>query len=54
MILAEGYGTRLSEETANCPKSRVEIGGKPNLWHIMKCYAHYGVKNFIECLGYKA
>jgi len=53
VILAGGLGTRLSEETAIRPKPMVEIGGKPILWHIMKIYAHYGIQEFIVCLGYK-
>lgn len=53
VILAGGYGTRLSEETINIPKPMVEIGGKPILWHIMKSYSNYGFNDFIICLGYK-
>jgi len=53
VILAGGYGTRLSEETAVRPKPMVEIGGKPILWHIMKIYSAYGYNEFIICLGYK-
>ena len=53
VILAGGYGTRLSEETTIKPKPMVEIGGKPILWHIMKIYSHYGFNDFIICLGYK-
>ncbi len=53
VILAGGYGTRLSEETSVRPKPMVEIGGKPMLWHIMKVYSHYGVNDFIICCGYK-
>jgi glucose-1-phosphate cytidylyltransferase len=53
VILAGGLGTRLSEETVTRPKPMVEIGGRPILWHIMKIYSHYGVKDFIVCLGYK-
>lgn len=53
VILAGGYGTRLSEETHLRPKPMVEIGGKPILWHIMKLYSHYGIQDFIICLGYK-
>ncbi|WP_319475414.1 glucose-1-phosphate cytidylyltransferase [Marispirochaeta aestuarii] len=53
ILLAGGYGTRLSEETEIKPKPMVEIGGKPILWHIMKIYSHYGFNNFIICLGYK-
>ena len=53
VILAGGYGTRLSEETEIKPKPMVEIGGKPILWHIMKIYLHYGFNEFIICLGYK-
>jgi len=53
VILAGGYGTRLSEETSVKPKPMVEIGGKPILWHIMKLYSHYGFNEFIIWLGYK-
>jgi glucose-1-phosphate cytidylyltransferase len=53
VILAGGFGTRLSEETELKPKPMVEIGGKPILWHIMKTYSHYGFNEFIICLGYK-
>lgn len=53
VILAGGLGTRLSEETSVRPKPMVEIGGKPILWHIMKIYSHYGINDFIICLGYK-
>lgn len=53
VILAGGFGTRLSEETEVKPKPMVEIGGKPILWHIMKIYSHYGFNDFIICLGYK-
>jgi glucose-1-phosphate cytidylyltransferase len=54
VILAGGYGSRLSEETQAKPKPMVEIGGYPILWHIMKIYSYYGVNDFILCLGYKA
>ncbi len=53
VILAGGFGTRLSEETAIRPKPMVEIGGRPILWHIMKIYAAYGIEEFIICCGYK-
>src|SRR5580658_3773302 len=53
VILAGGIGSRLSEETTVRPKPMVEIGGKPILWHIMKTYSHYGINDFIICLGYK-
>lgn len=53
VLLAGGYGTRLSEVTDVRPKPMVEIGGKPILWHIMKIYSHYGFNDFIVCLGYK-
>ena len=53
VILAGGYGTRISEETDVRPKPMVEIGGKPILWHIMKIYSSYGFNEFIICLGYK-
>ena len=53
VILAGGYGTRLSEETSLKPKPMVEIGEEPILWHIMKIYSHFGYNDFIICLGYK-
>jgi len=53
VILAGGYGTRISEETQTKPKPLVEIGGRPILWHIMKTYSHYGINDFIICCGYK-
>jgi glucose-1-phosphate cytidylyltransferase len=53
VILAGGYGTRLSEETDVRPKPMVEIGGRPLLWHLMKFFEHYGHRDFIVCLGYK-
>ncbi len=53
VILAGGYGTRISEETTVHPKPMVEIGEKPILWHIMKIYSHYGINEFIICCGYK-
>ncbi len=53
VLLAGGFGTRLSEETEQLPKPMVEIGGKPMLWHIMSIYAHYGLSDFIVACGYK-
>ena len=53
VILAGGLGTRLSEETTIKPKPMIEIGGFPILWHIMKIYSYYGIKEFIICCGYK-
>lgn len=53
LLLAGGYGTRLSEETTIKPKPMVEIGGKPMLWHIMKLYSFYGFQEFVVLLGYK-
>jgi glucose-1-phosphate cytidylyltransferase len=53
VILAGGFGTRLSEETEARPKPMVEIGGKPILWHIMQHYGHHGFKEFYVALGYK-
>ena len=54
ILLAGGFGTRLSEYTESLPKPMVTIGGKPILWHIMKYYAHYGHNQFYVALGYKA
>ncbi len=53
VILAGGFGTRISEESQFKPKPMLEIGGKPILWHIMKEYAHYGFTEFVICAGYK-
>ncbi len=53
VILAGGFGTRLSEETDIKPKPMVEVGGRPMLWHIMKIYSTYGFNDFVVCLGYK-
>ena len=53
LILAGGFGTRISEETELKPKPMVEIGEKPILWHIMKLYSHYGFNEFVVLLGYK-
>ena len=53
VILAGGLGSRISEETVIRPKPMIEIGGKPILWHILKTYSHYGIYDFIICLGYK-
>jgi glucose-1-phosphate cytidylyltransferase len=53
VILAGGFGTRLSEETHLRPKPMVDIGDKPILWHIMKMYSSYGFNDFVICLGYK-
>jgi glucose-1-phosphate cytidylyltransferase len=54
VILAGGYGTRISEESSVKPKPMVEIGGRPILWHIMKIYSAYGINDFIICCGYKS
>jgi glucose-1-phosphate cytidylyltransferase len=54
VILAGGYGTRISEESGVRPKPMVEIGGKPILWHIMKIYSAHGLNDFIICCGYKS
>lgn len=54
IILAGGFGTRLSEETTAKPKPMVEIGGRPILWHILKHYSHYDFREFVIALGYKA
>ena len=53
VILAGGYGTRISEETELRPKPMIEIGGMPILWHIMKIYSYYGINEFVICCGYK-
>ena len=53
VILAGGFGTRISEETHLKPKPMIEIGGKPILWHIMKMYSKHGINDFVICCGYK-
>jgi glucose-1-phosphate cytidylyltransferase len=53
VILAGGFGTRISEESHIKPKPMIEIGGRPILWHVMKIYSYYGYNEFIICLGYK-
>lgn len=53
VLLAGGFGTRISEESHLKPKPMIEIGGQPILWHIMKSYSHYGFNEFIICAGYK-
>ena len=53
VILAGGYGSRLSEETSNIPKPMIKIGNMPILWHIMKIYSQYGINEFVICCGYK-
>ncbi len=53
VILAGGFGTRISEESHLKPKPMIEIGGRPVLWHIMKLYSYYGYHEFIICAGYK-
>ena len=53
VLLAGGFGTRISEESQFKPKPMIEIGGMPILWHIMKLYSHYGIDDFIICCGYK-
>lgn len=53
VLLAGGFGTRISEESQFKPKPMIEIGGMPILWHIMKEYSHYGYNEFIICAGYK-
>jgi len=53
VILAGGFGTRISEESDLKPKPMIEIGGMPILWHIMKIYSFYGFNEFVICLGYK-
>ena len=53
VILAGGYGTRISEETKIKPKPLIKIGDKPIIWHLMKIYSTFGINEFIICLGYK-
>ena len=53
VILAGGFGTRMNEETKSKPKPMIRIGTQPILWHIMKIYAYYNIKEFIICGGYK-
>ena len=53
VLLAGGFGTRISEESHLKPKPMIEIGGQPILWHIMKAYSHYGFHDFVICAGYK-
>mgnify|MGYP004007172041 FL=1 len=53
VILAGGFGTRISEETHLKPKPMIEIGGMPLLWHIMKLYSSFDINEFIICCGYK-
>ena len=53
VILAGGFGTRLSEETKKKPKPLIKIGNFPIIWHLMKIYSFYGIKQFIICQGYK-
>ena len=53
IILAGGYGTRLSEETGVIPKPMIEIGGRPLIWHLMKSFSHRGMNDFMVALGYK-
>ena len=53
VILAGGFGTRISEESHLKPKPMIEIGEQPILWHIMKHYSQYGFNDFVICLGYK-
>ena len=54
VLLAGGFGTRISEESNLKPKPMIEIGGKPILWHIMKLYSHHGFNDFVILLGYKS
>ena len=53
VILAGGFGTRISEESHLKPKPMIEIGEQPILWHIMKLYSYYGYNEFVICCGYK-
>ena len=54
VILAGGFGTRISEESHLRPKPMIEIGGRPLLWHIMKIYGHHGITDFVVCCGYNS
>ena len=54
VILAGGYGTRISEESAIKPKPMIEIGTRPIIWHLMKSLSEQGISDFVICLGYKA
>ena len=54
VILAGGFGTRISEETHTVPKPMIQIGGKPILWHLMNWYSSHGVNDFVICCGYKS
>ncbi len=53
VVLAGGFGTRISEESDIKPKPMIDVGGKPILWHIMKLYSQYGFNEFVILLGYK-
>lgn len=53
VILAGGFGTRITEESITRPKPMVDIGGRPILWHLMKLYSSYGINDFVICCGYK-
>lgn len=53
ILLAGGYGTRITEESQYKPKPMIEVGGMPILWHIMKAYSAYGINDFVICAGYK-
>ena len=53
VILAGGFGSRITEESTVIPKPLIEIGNKPIIWHIMKSYSYYGINDFIICCGYK-
>lgn len=53
VLLAGGFGTRITEESQYKPKPMIEVGGMPILWHVMKCYSYYGFNEFVICAGYK-
>ena len=53
VILAGGFGTRISEESRTMPKPLIEIDSRPILWHVMSIFAHYGYTEFVICCGYK-
>jgi len=53
VVFARGLGTRISKDTSTHLKPMIEIGGKPNLWHVLKTYSYHGINDFVICCGYK-